>query len=231
MRDEREDFRLSLVYLKGKERLKITEIAKVAGCTPRHIQGVLSDKEKKGLGRGASQRVSELFGFSYRDMLSMGERIAKGEKPEQPVILSANIEQPNVEKYYYPKPSINIPLISWVQAGEWQFAADPFQPGQADEWIETSATSSENAYALTVHGDSMEPEFREGDIIIIDPRRRAENGSYVIVKNGVEATFKQFVTDGLSVFLKPLNDRYPIRDMTGIEFRIVGVVVEKRKRY
>jgi len=28
-----------------------------------------------------------------------------------------------------------------------------------------------------------------------------------------------------------LNVRYPIRDMTGIEFRIVGVVVEKRKRY
>jgi len=26
-------------------------------------------------------------------------------------------------------------------------------------------------------------------------------------------------------------ERYPNRDMTGIEFRIVGVVVEKRKRY
>ena len=29
----------------------------------------------------------------------------------------------------------------------------------------------------------------------------------------------------------PLNERYQIRDMTGIEFGIVGVMVEKRKRY
>lgn len=53
----------------------------------------------------------------------------------------------------------------------------------------------------------------------------------MVVKNGHEATFKQLIQDGESVFLKPLNDRFPIRNKTGIEFRIVGVVVEKRKRY
>lgn len=42
---------------------------------------------------------------------------------------------------------------------------------------------------------------------------------------------EQLIIDGPDVFLKPLNDRYPIRDMTGVEFRIIGVVVEKRKRY
>jgi SOS-response transcriptional repressor LexA len=124
-----------------------------------------------------------------------------------------------------------VPLISWVQAGDWQFAADPFHPGDADEWLDTTATRSENAFALSIHGDSMEPEFTDGDIIIVDPEREPVSGSYIVAKNGAEATFKQFVVDGQSVFLKPLNSRYPIRDMTGIEFRIVGVVVEKRKRY
>jgi SOS-response transcriptional repressor LexA len=137
----------------------------------------------------------------------------------------------NVTTSFQERTTIKIPLISWVQAGDWQYAADPMPPGVADEWTETSATRSEHAYALTVHGDSMEPEFASGDIITVDPERQAENGSYVVVKNGAEATFKQYVIDGPSVFLKPLNNRYPIKDMTGVEFRIVGVVVEKRKRY
>lgn len=77
----------------------------------------------------------------------------------------------------------------------------------------------------------MEPEFIEADIVTVDPGRQAVSGSYVIAKNGDEATFKQLVIDGASVYLKPLNSRYPIKDMTGIEFRIIGVVVEKRKRY
>lgn len=124
-----------------------------------------------------------------------------------------------------------IPLISWVQAGEWQTVEDPFSPGDAEEWISTTEKLGKHAFALTVHGDSMEPEFNSGDILTIDPDRSAASGSYVIAKNGEEATFKQLVLDGSSVYLKPLNDRYPIKDMTGVDFRIVGVVVEKRKRY
>lgn len=133
-----------------------------------------------------------------------------------------------------PRPRIAprmIPVVSWVQAGDFIDSQAQTTPGYADDWVETFETASQNAFALVVHGDSMEPEFRDGDIITVDPERQAENGSYVIVKNGVEATFKQLVWDGSSVFLKPLNDRYPIRDMTGTEVRIVGVVVEKRKRY
>ncbi len=125
-----------------------------------------------------------------------------------------------------------VPIISWVQAGDWAEVIDPFLPGLAEEWIYTTATKHPNAFALVVHGDSMEPEFVEGDIITIDPEKEAINGNYVIASNGEdEATFKQLVFDGSSVFLKPLNPRYPIKDMTGIEFRIIGVVVAKEKRY
>lgn len=124
-----------------------------------------------------------------------------------------------------------IPIVSWVNAGDWSKAIDPYQPGYAEEWIDTTATNHPNAFALVVHGDSMEPEFCNGDIITIDPGREAINGSYVIAKNGEEATFKQLVIDGESVYLKPLNQRYPIKDMTGVEFRIIGVVVFKGKGY
>jgi SOS-response transcriptional repressor LexA len=82
-----------------------------------------------------------------------------------------------------------------------------------------------------VKGDSMEPESMKGDIVTVDPGRSPISGNYVIAKNGHEATFKQLIIDGNNVYLKPLNTRYPIKDITGIEIKIVGVVVEKRKRY
>ena len=74
-------------------------------------------------------------------------------------------------------------------------------------------------------------EFVDGDTITIDPDRTPVNGCFVIAKDGEKTTFKQLVIDGASVFLKPLNSRYPVKDMTGVDFQVIGVVVNKEKRY
>nr|WP_240194879.1 S24 family peptidase [Desulfobulbus rhabdoformis] len=70
-----------------------------------------------------------------------------------------------------------------VQAGDWQDVFDPYQPGFAEDWVLTTETNNPNAFALVIHGDSMEPEFLEGDIVTVDSGRDAINGSYVIGKN------------------------------------------------
>lgn len=107
-----------------------------------------------------------------------------------------------------------VPLISLVAAGTWSEAMDTFQVGDAQEWIETTATVTSGAYALRVEGDSMEPKFPHGAILIVDPNDVARNGSYVIIRqNGSDATFKQLVIDGGQSYLRPLNDRYPIMAM------------------
>lgn len=49
--------------------------------------------------------------------------------------------------------------------------------------------------------------------------------------NHDEATFKQLIKDGGSVFLRPLNSAYPMMDVYRARLRIVGRVVEKVKRY
>jgi SOS-response transcriptional repressor LexA len=135
-------------------------------------------------------------------------------------------------------PSISqIPVISWVQAGAWSEIFDEFQPGDAEEWIMVFQNVSKNTFGLQITGDSMEPEFHEGEIIVVDPSINPETGKYVIAKiengngeNG-EATFKQFIRDGNQVFLKPLNANYPLMNMTGVDFKIVGCVVQKTKKY
>lgn len=123
-----------------------------------------------------------------------------------------------------------VPLISWVQAGNWTECHDPYPPGVADEWINPSTRVSACAFALSVRGDSMEPRFVEGDTIIVDPELEARTGDFVIVRldDAQEATFKQLVIDGPQRFLKPLNARYPVIPING-NATVVGVVVEKRQ--
>ncbi|THF64466.1 S24 family peptidase [Pseudothauera rhizosphaerae] len=123
-----------------------------------------------------------------------------------------------------------VPLISWVRAGEFASAADLLQPGDAYEWIDTSTPVRAHTFALRVEGDSMEPEFMAGTILVVEPDIAAQPGDYVIAKNGdQEATFKQLVRDGADLYLKPLNPRYPIKPLG--DSTIVGVVRESVKRY
>ena len=117
-----------------------------------------------------------------------------------------------------------VPLISAVAAGNWSEQVDNFAPGTADHWIATTVTVRQHTYALRVEGDSMEPRFPSGAILIVEPEEEARNGSFVIVRqNGADATFKQLVIDGGQAFLKPLNPRYPIMEMRS-DAVICGVV-------
>ena len=55
----------------------------------------------------------------------------------------------------------------------------------------------------------MEPEFVEGDVIIVNPHVEAVPGDFVIVKNDEEeATFKQLKKFGNLFVLHPLNRKY-----------------------
>ena len=126
-----------------------------------------------------------------------------------------------------PGPNLSscVPLISWVQAGGWSHAADLLQPGEAFEWIRTTVTVQAHTFALRVTGDSMEPDFPAGMVLVVEPEMDAHPGDFVIVRNGDnEATFKQLVRDGADLYLKPLNPRYPIKPLGSSH--IVGVVRE-----
>jgi DNA polymerase V len=71
-----------------------------------------------------------------------------------------------------------------------------------------SACSELEPYALRVLGDSMEPEFPDGCIIIVDPGHVAQHGSYVIVEYAGDIFFRRLVLDGERRFLEPLNPKY-----------------------
>ena len=126
-----------------------------------------------------------------------------------------------------------VPLISWVQAGHWHEPEDHFRPGEGGR-TGASSTKDENAFALRVIGDSMEPEFREGDIVIVSPNTEPVNGDFVIAKVAGEVTFKQLYIYLNKLVLKPLNEIYEpveIGRADGVEVRVIGKVIKKVKRY
>ena len=76
-----------------------------------------------------------------------------------------------------------IPLIGLVQAGRGGFFDDAgFPVGGAWEEIGFPGVKDENAYAVEIAGDSMEPVYRDGDIIIVSPNSAPRRGDRVVVK-------------------------------------------------
>lgn len=109
-----------------------------------------------------------------------------------------------------------VPLVSWVRAGEFCEAQDPFQPGDAEEWIPKPPGAGKNTYSLRIKGDSMtspyptQRSYPEGMIIIVDPSKEVLPGMRGIFKlpDSNEVTFKELVSDAGKLYLKPLNPQY-----------------------
>jgi phage repressor protein C with HTH and peptisase S24 domain len=76
-----------------------------------------------------------------------------------------------------------IPLIGFTQAGGGGFFDDGgFPVGGGWDQIRFPRVDDDNAYALEVTGDSMEPLYREGDILIVSPNSAPRKGDRVVVR-------------------------------------------------
>lgn len=124
----------------------------------------------------------------------------------------------------------SIPLVSFVQAGTFTEADNLFFPEDIETTIVFDENISELGFALRIKGDSMEPEFKEGDTIVIDPAVAPSPGEFVVAKNGDhEATFKKYRLKANGAFeLVPLNPDYPTIDSEQQQVQIIGTMVEHR---
>lgn len=81
-------------------------------------------------------------------------------------------------------------------------------------------------YALQVQGDSMEPEFPDGAVIIIDPAADPEHERYIACDYRGETVLRQLIIDGERRLLKADNPDYPTVEVTA-PLKIHGVVAQK----
>jgi SOS-response transcriptional repressor LexA len=91
--------------------------------------------------------------------------------------------------------------------------------------------SASEPFALRVIGDEMAPEFRDGQILIVDPGGRVTSGCYVIARHGDdELIFRQLLIvkdDWILHALDPSLDDIPLSKRVA---GIVGVVSQRSGR-
>lgn len=140
----------------------------------------------------------------------------------------------NVLPFFLPQNSISIPVLGSIPAGV------PVECVQDIlEWIDISADmtrGNRECFGLVVKGDSMFPEYVEGDIVIVRQQATCENGDdCVIIINDHEATLKRVhvLEDGIE--LEAVNrmygkKKYNIDEVKILPVTILGVVVEQRRK-
>lgn len=193
----------------GLSQAQLAEKAGVSQVTIQHLESGRNSTSKKLL------EIARALGVT-------AEWLASGKE--------ASRTQRNVEPLGNTSSFFRYPVISWVAAGAWAEAVEPFPPGFSDRYEMSEYDSKGPAFWLEVKGDSMTApvgtSIAEGTLILVDTEAEATSGKLVIAKlaDSNEATFKKLVEDGGRRFLKPLNPAYPV-EMCMEDCRIVGVVV------
>lgn len=95
-----------------------------------------------------------------------------------------------------------------------------------DAMSTASACSGSEAFALRVLGTSMEPEFMEGEIILIEPDGLLHDGSYVLAQHADSWIFRQLCQRPTGWTLHALNPAFadlPLPDLAAVR----GVIIQK----
>lgn len=106
--------------------------------------------------------------------------------------------------------------------------AFPNIPIVAQQPDAAGACSGAEPFALMVLGDSMLPEFAEGDVVIIEPEGLAGDGAFVLAFLNDEWIFRQLVRNNECWVLRPLNPKYPEQPIADLA-PVRGVIIQKSK--
>lgn len=156
-------------------------------------------------------RIATLFGVQISDLIE-----SKGEPAPQP-------SGPQL-----------VPVLGSVPAGIPISAVQEIL-----DWEEISEDMARRGeyFALRIRGTSMEPRFREGDVIIVRQQETVENGEIAVVMvNGEDATVKRFFRSDAGITLTGTNPAfspltYTPDQVETLPVRIIGKVVELRAKF
>ncbi|MEO6221741.1 MAG: transcriptional repressor LexA [Vicinamibacterales bacterium] len=125
--------------------------------------------------------------------------------------------------------AVELPMLGFVAAG---------LPIEAVTGTETIAVPEDlvgrrDTYVLKVKGDSMiDEQIRDGDYVIVEDRKTAENGEMVIaLLGGSDVTLKKFYRENGRVRLQPANPAMQPMIVDAALVQLQGVVVGVMRKY
>jgi SOS-response transcriptional repressor LexA len=176
--------------------------------TPRDVRAMLQKLLADNASAKAGQPQGELKP-GVAGSINLDEAYMSG-------VLAALVERSagNVERV-----STNtVPVINRVSAGYPKDFTDlSYPPRVADDYIGCPDVHDSDAFAARVHGDSMQPKYGQGDIVVFSPAAAPKNGDDCFVRfTDGTTTFKRvfFEQDASGepvLRLQPRNEKYPPR--------------------
>ena len=139
-----------------------------------------------------------------------------------------------VEKPTEKKNKFLVPVFGDVSAGVPLEAVENII--DYEEISEEMARAGEH-FGLRIKGDSMEPKFSSGDVVIVRKQEQVENGQIAVVMiNGDDATVKKFYKTDANIMLVGTNPSfvpltYTPEQVEQLPVRVIGRVVELRAKF
>ena len=132
------------------------------------------------------------------------------------------------------KKSVHVPVLGDVRAG---YPMEAVENIIDYEEIDEETARRGEFFALRIKGDSMEPKFSEGDVVIVRKQETADSGDIVVaLVNGDSATIKKLKRHQNGITLMPTNPTYePMyysnEEIMELPVTILGKVVELRAKF
>ncbi len=125
--------------------------------------------------------------------------------------------------------AIELPLLGFVAAGA------PIEAVAGTETIAVpeALVGKRDSYVLRVKGDSMiDEQIRDGDFVIVEDRKTADNGEMVIaLVGGQDVTLKKLYRENGRIRLQPANPGMAPIVVDSNQVQVQGVVVGVMRKY
>lgn len=216
-------------YLKDARDLKglsLREVNKLTDISYSHLNMI--ENGKRNVTPALLRNLANLYNLDYIDLYKKAGYIDLIEDEKKDMLKKIGaIPLSDID-------TVKIPILGKVKAGYDYLAQE-----NIIEYIyfNIDGSDKENYYALYVTGDSMEPLFDDGDIVIVHKQDDFDNGeNCVVLINGDEATVKKVYKGTSGIKLQAVNPYYPPRIFTEEEIKdlpvkIIGVVEKSIRNF
>lgn len=132
-----------------------------------------------------------------------------------------------------PGPSGQVPVVAFASAGPGIAFTDQGYPAGAGMYFidRPAGFSDPNGFGVEVSGDSMVPKYDDGQVVLVDTRKRPASGDYAVVGlMGGEKYIKRYRESGGMVVLESVNPLYPPVVVPPHEVRFAYKIVWVKER-
>ncbi len=126
--------------------------------------------------------------------------------------------------------ALEVPLLGFVAAG---LPIEAVATAESISVPEDLVGKKDTTYVLRVRGDSMiDEQIRDGDYVIVEDRKTADNGEMVIaLLGGADVTLKKFYRENAHIRLQPANPAMQPIVVPAEQVQTQGVVVGVMRKY